>query len=503
METLYHEEMILEKNGMVPKCSKYTGYGRHRHRAFRFYAIFFLLLFLIPACSASEFVEINPVNTPQGAVILIVDGLSSCYVYPEYTPYAIDGSELEKANTENMLQIFDQSCRVLDVTAPQTFTEGGHSVIATGYSKADSELVSSSGTTIYDVAHDNGYLTFAIMQKGDSAGMRSKQNAIIHDAANSINNPEMITETNMFSGTDKSISLDVAGMMQEHSLGLQKQLDQYPKGSQERYDIYDIWAIETAIELIDIMETEYQNQYYILTINVGAVDSAGHYKKDSGYIATIEGIDTATMVLYEICQDNDIAFILTGDHGMSFPTIDSRGGHQSDKYSVMDESQKVPLVIVAKDVDTSVIEGRFGQEDIAPTILEVLNLPGNLRAVDGTAIPVKDYVNLKVNVPEKGELILMKNDEILFENIIHDTVSLLGLEQNTDYVLKYVSTSDSNDVMEQVINTESSMIVNMFTSSKQSTSDKSFKNPRYIVGGTLIGIVNLAGLVMIRKILKE
>ncbi|MDY0387583.1 MAG: sulfatase-like hydrolase/transferase [Methanolobus sp.] len=495
--------MILEKNEMVPKSSKYTGYSRNRHRTLQFCAILFLFFILIPSCCASESVEINPVNTPQGAVILIIDGLSSCYVYPEYTPFAIDGSELEKANPENMLQIFDQSCRVLDVVAPQTFTEGGHSVIATGYSKADSEFVASFGTTIYDVAHDSGYLTFAIMQKGDSAGMRSKQNAIIHDAANSINNPEMLTETNIFSGTDKNISLDVAGMMQEHSLGLQKQLDQYPKGSQERYDIYDVWAIETAIELIDIMETEYRDQHYLLTINVGAVDSAGHYKKDSGYIASIEGIDAATMDLYEICQENDVAFILTGDHGMSFPTVDSRGGHQSDKYSVMDESQKVPLVIAAKDVDSSVIEGRFGQEDFAPTMLEVLNLPGNLRAADGTVIPVKDYVNVKINVPEKGELILMKNDEILFENIIHDTISLLGLEQDTDYVLKYVSTSDSNDVMEQVINTESSMIVNMFASPKQSTSDKSFKNPRYIVGGSLIGIVNLAGLVMIRKILKE
>ncbi len=495
--------MTVGKNGMKHKCLKYTGYSRYRLRAFRFCAIFFLLLFLIPTCSASETVEINPVNTPHGAVILIVDGLSSCYVYPEYTPHAIDGSELDKAEPENILQIFDQSCRVLDVVAPQTFTEGGHSVIATGYSKADSELVSSFGTTMYDVAHDNGYLTFAIMEKGDSSGMRSKQNVIIHDVDNSINKPEMVTETNMFSGTDKSIALDVAGMMQEQSLKLQKQLDQYPEGSLERYDTYDVWAIETAIDLIDMMQNEYPDQYYILTINVGAVDCAGHYKKDSGYIATIEGIDNATMDLYKTCRKNDMAFILTGDHGMSFPTSDSRGGHQSDKYSVMTESQKVPLVIAAKDVDAGVIEGQFGQEDIAPTILEILNLPGNLRAADGTVIPVKEYVNLKVNVPEKGKLILMKNDAILFERTIQDTISLVGLEQDTDYVIKYVSTSDSDDVMEQTINTESSTIVNMFSSSKQPTSNNPYQKPRYIIGGTLIGVVNLAGLMMIRKILKE
>ncbi|WP_292470636.1 sulfatase-like hydrolase/transferase [Methanolobus sp.] len=495
--------MTAGKNVMKHKCPGNKRHNKYKRTAFQFSILFFLLLFLIPACGANEVAEINPVNTPQGAVILIVDGLSSCYVYPEYTPYAIDGSVLDKAEPENILQIFDQSCRVLDVTAPQTFTEGGHSVIATGYSKADSLLVGSFGTTVYDVAHDNGYLTFAIMEKGDSSGMRSKQNVIVHDAENSITEPEMLIETNMLSGDGKSISLEVADLIQGHSIELQEQLDKHPDGSQDKYDTYDIWAIDTAIDIIDHMEKEYPEQHYILTINVGGVDSAGHYKKDSGYIATIEGIDNATMDLYETCLENDMAFILTGDHGMAFPTADSRGGHQSDKYSVMTESQKVPLVIAAKDVNTGVIEGKFGQEDIAPTILEVLNLPGKLRAADGTAIPVKDYVNLKVNVPEEGELILMRNNEILFENTIQEDISFMGLEPDIDYILKYVSSSDSDDEIEKLINVESSTIVDMFTSSKQSTHGESYQNPRYIVGGTLIGVVNLAGLILIRKVLKE
>ncbi len=495
--------MAVGKKGMKHKSSEYNKYSGYRIIAFRSCALFFLILFLIPTCSANDVAEINSVNTPKGAVILIVDGLSSCYVYPEYTPYAIDGSVLEKAEPENILQIFDQSCRVLDVTAPQTFTEGGHSVIATGYSKADSVLVGSFGTTIYDVAHDNGYLTFAIMEKGDSSGIRSKQNVIIHDAKNSITEPEMVIETNMLSGIGKSISLSVADLMQENSLELQDQLDEYAEGSQQIYDAYDIWAIDTAIDLIDHMENEYPEQHYILTINVGAVDCAGHYKKNSGYVATIEGIDNATMNLYETCLEKDMAFILTGDHGMSFSTANSRGGHQADKYSVMTESQKVPLVIAAKDVDIGIIEGQFGQEDVAPTILEVLNLPGKLRAADGTAIPVKDYVNLKVNVPEEGKLILMRNNEILFENTINEAISFIGLEPDIDYVLKYASSSDSDDEIEKLINVGSSTIVDMFTSPKQPTSDKSYQNPRYIVGGTLIGAVNLAGLILIRKVLKE
>jgi hypothetical protein len=112
-------------------------------------------------------------------------------------------------------------------------------------------------------------------------------------------------------------------------------------------------------------------------------------------------------------------------------------------------------------------------------------------------------VNLKVNVPEEGELILMRNNEILFENTIQEDISFMGLEPDIDYILKYVSSSDSDDEIEKLINVESSTIVDMFTSSKQSTHGESYQNPRYIVGGTLIGVVNLAGLILIRKVLKE
>ncbi|SFM29935.1 sulfatase-like hydrolase/transferase [Methanolobus profundi] len=495
--------MTAGKNGMKHKYLGNGRYNTYKHAVFQLSILCFLFFVLISVCSANEVAEFDQVNTPQGAVILIVDGLSSCYIYPEYTPYAIDGSVLDKAEPEQILQIFDQSCRVLDITAPQTFTEGGHSVLATGYSKADGELVASSGTTVYDVAHDNGYLTFAIMEKGDSSGMRSKQNVIVHDAENSITEPEMIIETNMLSGDGKSISLEIADLMQENSIELQDQLDQYPDGSQEKYDAYDIWAIDTAIELMDHMEREYPEQHYILTINVGAVDCAGHYKKNSGYIATIKGIDNATMDLYETCIENDMAFIFTGDHGMSFATADSRGGHQADKYSIMTESQKVPLVIAAKDVNTGTIEGQFGQEDIAPTILEVLNLPGKLRAADGTAIPVKDYVSLKVQVPGEGQLTLIQNEDIIFESKINDAISFVGLEPDMDYKLKYNPISDAEKDIEKVINIGSSTIIELVTSSNQSTSDKSYHNPRYIIGGTLIVCVNLAGLALIRKVLKE
>ncbi|HET8687201.1 MAG TPA: phosphoglycerate mutase, partial [Methanosarcina sp.] len=44
--------------------------------------LFVFFIFPSPASALTE-VEVNPVNTPQGAVVLIVDGLSAPFIYPE------------------------------------------------------------------------------------------------------------------------------------------------------------------------------------------------------------------------------------------------------------------------------------------------------------------------------------------------------------------------------------------------------------------------------------
>ncbi len=126
--------------------------------------LFFVSTFSLPAFALTE-MEINPVNTPEGAVVLIVDGLSAPFIYPELTPYALDGTALEKARLENIPKIWKESSRVLEFRAPQTFTEGGHSVLVTGNPGADSELVSFKDATVFDVLHKEGYLCIAIMER--------------------------------------------------------------------------------------------------------------------------------------------------------------------------------------------------------------------------------------------------------------------------------------------------------------------------------------------------
>lgn len=469
------------------------------------YTVLLLLLLnvLLQPAGAYPVVEVNPVNTPHGAVILIVDGLSSSYIYPEFTPYALDGSVIGKANMPNMTFIFDQSCRVLDVRAPQTYTEAGHSVLVTGYSKALSDSVAGSGTTIYDVAHEYDYFTFGVMQKGDSSAICAKQDVIVHDATNSINEPEMVIDTNIRAGAEKQVSMDVAALMQNNILPLQSELDEHKEGSQERYDTYDRWAVETGMEVMDLMQARYPDQPYLLTINVGAVDCAGHYKKDSGYIATVEGLDAACMPLYQKCRDNDLAFIFTADHGMSFASTDARGGHQSDKYARTDEAQRVPFVISAPGVESSVIRAEFGQEDIAPTILEVLDLPGELRLSDGEAIQLKDHVSLMVVIPDEGKIRIQKDDAVISEVAVTDSCLFRGMEAGSNYIVSFISNTDSGHVLEKEISLVKSESIDLRPTAVVPENDISLQDPRYVIGGTLIGIINLTGFALIRKILKE
>jgi hypothetical protein len=188
---------------------------------------------------------------------------------------------------------------------------------------------------------------------------------------------------------------------------------------------------------------------------------------------------------------------------MAFPTDDSKGGHQAEKYSVMKESQKVPLVIKSNDIGNSVVDGKFKQEDIAPTILEILNIPGKLRLADGEAIALKDYANTEVIIPEKGELVLSKNDAILFSDEVKENIAFQGLDPYTEYKLTFNPSSDPDTTIQHFFNTSSDISVKLLTSEQRSKSDKSYQNPRYIIGGILIGAVNLTGLALIRRVLKD
>ncbi len=463
-----------------------------------------LLLFSflpIPAI-ASTLVEVNPVNTPDGAVILIIDGLGSPYIYPELIPYAIDGTVLDKAVVHNISQIAQNSARVVDIRAPRTYTEAGHSVIVTGNSGADGEVFGHPGATIYDMAHDNGYLALAVLENGDFYEMRAEQDIILYDETNSINNPTIMMSTSKH--IDVDVPQDVVEAMEMRADGAYDYVNRFPESSGERYDAYNMWALDAASDIIRSMSESAPGQKYILTINAGAIDSSGHYRRNSGYIENIEGIDTAIMPLYELCIENNLVFILTADHGMAFATDDVRGGHQAEKYAVTSEAQMIPFIVHAPNVDAQVIDGEFGQEDIAPTILSLLNIPNGLRFADGSDIGLKDYVNIKVDAPASSSVELVRDGVIIASASDDDEYLFVGIEPGVNYTVRTGGALGAqNDIMEQEVFADSDMIIEFTAQAATSENGGLFQNMRHLIGGVLIVLINVIGLVIIVRILKE
>jgi hypothetical protein len=70
-------------------------------------------------------------------------------------------------------------------------------------------------------------------------------------------------------------------------------------------------------------------------------------------------------------------------------------------------------------------------------------------------------------------------------------------------MLSFIPSSDPENTVQQLFSAGPDVSVKLLTSEQHSKSDKLYQNPRYIEGGVLIGVVNLIGLLLIRKVLKE
>lgn len=476
--------------------------------------------FPLPAFALTE-IEVNPVNTPDGAVVLIVDGLSAPFIYPELTPHALDGTTLEKAKLENIPYISKNSAQVIEFRAPQTFTEGGHSVLVTGNPCADSEFVSFKDANIFDILHQEDYLCIAVMEKGDSWSICAEQDAVLRDENNSIKNIEIVLEKNEHS-PDLSVPSGLLQVMQEKAESAPGYVAS--KETRDRYNGYNRWGIETACDVVEYMEKNCPEQKYLLTVNVGAIDMSGHYRDNYGYVDCIESLDSELLPLYELCEKNNLAFVLTADHGMAFSADDSKGGHQSEKFSVSDEAQMVPLIVHAQDVEIGVIEGELGQEDFASTLLGILDIPDRPRFAEGEQILLTEHVNLKVELPEKGSVELRKNGEIISSPENDDQFIFLGLEPENSYTVKAILKS-GNIPEEKEVFLKTDFVIDFgkeeaekedsesaLAGAKDETvsagifgeGDSIFDlSSKHLAGYLLIGAVNLAGFLVIMKIMKK
>ncbi|MBP2029590.1 bisphosphoglycerate-independent phosphoglycerate mutase (AlkP superfamily) [Methanohalophilus levihalophilus] len=390
----------------------------------------FLIFILLWGSSTTNALE-NPTElNSNNIVFLIVDGLGASYIYPEYQPRALDDSILQKPNVKNLSIISSESIRFLDVSTIALSGNSGHNSLITGNLNADEKMVAYPNTTIYDVLHNRGYVAVAIMEKGDSPEIIAEQDIVLHDTTNSINDVSMEVKTN---NPDIVHLSGIRNILETHAEIAPEAVENEKEGSISRYYAYNEIVFDGAEDVI--LEMEKSEVPYILTLNAGAIDNAGHYRGNEGYVQTIEHLDKMILPLYELCRDNGIILVITSDHGIAFPDPDSRGGVQSGDYFETAEVKRIPLIIYSPDLKPQIIEYPADQQDIAPTMLSILDIPENPHFCEGKRFHIKEYATLGITTDTTSSIRVLNEGRTLYSSNLGFNHNFRKLELDTSYRL--------------------------------------------------------------------
>jgi 2,3-bisphosphoglycerate-independent phosphoglycerate mutase len=425
-------------------------------------ALLFLLFFILCSLASSAEVRIGEAAKPAGGVICVVDGLGSSYVYPEEEAYTLQGSLLGKAVLFN---ITADGARVAEIRARVPETEKSHSILVTGNLDAEPDLL---GPTIFDIAREKGFLCLALLQRGDFAGMLAEQDIVLYSANNSLREEPTLAGR--------------AGAPQELLSLLEEERDRfgyYAANGARAYSQYNQWEIDAACDLLARLPSP-----FLLLINLGGVDSSGHYLGSSGYLQAIGDLDAPLGRLKEACKKRDAVLLITADHGMAFPEK-GKGAHASTPYSSRLESLRIPLAVFGPGIEEMNLGGIHFQEEIAPTVLSLLGLPQNL-STSGRPLPLKETYQLKV-LGADGEIDLLRGGDVLATVSGDESYVFSGLKRGS-YTLR-----SRGGTQEIGINGDKEVEL----------SREGDGHWRQILGVILILAINLAGMAVIIRIARK
>jgi hypothetical protein len=322
--------------------------------------------------------------------------------------------------------------------------------------------------TIFDVAREKGFRCLALMQRGDFPDMIAEQDIALYSANNSLHEEPILAAR--------------ADAPQDLLRLLEAQRDKYGDYSAEgpeAYSQYNRWEIDAACDLLPHLPSP-----FLLLLNLGGADSAGHYFGSSGYLQVIKDLDAPLGKLKEACLERDAVLLITADHGMAFPD-EGKGGHASSAYASRLESLRIPLVVFGPGIEELNLGGIRFQEEIAPTVLSLLGLPQNL-SISSRPLPLRETYQLKV-LGASGELDLLRGGEVLANVSGKEDHVFLGLKRG-NYTL-----SSRGGSQEICINGDQVIVL----------SEEADGHWRQILGVILILAINLAGIAMIVRIVRR
>jgi 2,3-bisphosphoglycerate-independent phosphoglycerate mutase len=132
---------------------------------------------------------------------------------------------------------------------------------------------------------------------------------------------------------------------------------------------YDLQPEMSAPELTDkALDAIRSGKYDLIVLNYANPDMVGHTGVLSAAIKAVEVVDTGVGQLAQAVHDAGGALLITADHGNCELMRDPETGGAHTAHT----TNPVPVLLMgARDV--SLAEGRLS--DIAPTLLELMNLP--------------------------------------------------------------------------------------------------------------------------------
>lgn len=429
-------------------------------------ALLLLLLLLLPVSALD--IQVGPIAQPEGAVILVVDGLGASYVYPEHGAYALDGSPLGKAVLFNLT---GGGARAVDVRVPVPETTKSHSVLITGSSDADPEFLSP---TVFDAARQKGYICLGILERGDSMPVLQEMDAVLYLGDNTLHGAEPIP------GFREYVPPGIRALFQEWR-------DRFAGYTSEQglpgYAGNNAWGLDAAADIVEHLS----GRPFVMLVNVGAVDSAGQNLGAEGYLQTVQALDEPLGQLAEACRKNNVLLVITADHGMVFPSTKGKGGHSADKYAARPEALRVPLVLFGPGVEELNLGGRWSEMDIAPNVLDILNISSNLTN-EGRSLPLRESYDLRIKGAPAG-LELWRGGALLANGSTGGEYNFRGLPRGL-YTLKAGGKS-----FRILVNGDRTMDL-----AGKAAIPGSMKK---ILGVILILVINLAGVAIITRIWKR
>lgn len=162
-----------------------------------------------------------------------------------------------------------------------------------------------------------------------------------------------------------------------------RRLQPYPNEVQtmiasKKTDKYDEMPEMSADEVAGCIITALEsNNFDVLAVNFANPDMVGHTGNLPATIKAIETVDYHLGRVIDIAQKNNYTIIVTADHGNAELMIDKK----TKKPHTAHTSSNVPFILILNDDLKKMYPGKIELRqngilgDIAPTILELLNIP--------------------------------------------------------------------------------------------------------------------------------